>query len=121
MVAMLSLAVTASATPIGTLVGQGCIADFGDAAGCGTAQQGLTGARGVAVSPDGKSVYVTSVLGDAIVRFDRDTATGALTKQGCIADAGSAIGCSETQQGLDGARSVAVSPDGKTVYVASSQ
>jgi len=106
-------------TATGALTGQGCIADVGDAAGCGTTQQGLASANGVAVSPDGRSAYVAGFDDDAIVRFDRDTTTGALTGQGCIADVGDAAGCGTTQQGLDGAIAVAVSPDAKSVYVAS--
>src|SRR3954454_6043227 len=74
------------------LTPQGCIADVGDAAGCGTVQQGLDDVHGVAVSADGKSVYAVSNLDDAIVRFDRDAA-GALTPHGCIADVGDAAGC----------------------------
>ncbi len=106
-------------TTTGALTGAGCIADTGDIAGCGTTQQGLDGAQDVAVSPDGKSVYVSSFSDDAIVRFDRNTTTGALTGAGCIADTGDIAGCGTTQQGLDGAQDVAVSPDGKSVYVAS--
>src|SRR6266511_1697258 len=106
-------------TTTGALTPAGCIADVGDAAGCGTTQQGLGEAVGVAVTPDGKSVYVASQADDAIVRFDRNITTGALTPQGCIADVGDAAGCGTTQQGLDGATGVAVSPDGKSAYVAS--
>src|SRR6266542_3470455 len=106
-------------TTTGALTGQGCIADVNDFAGCGTTQQGLASADGVAVSPDGRSAYVAGFDDDAIVRFDRDTTTGALTGQGCIADVGDAAGCGTTQQGLDGAIAVAVSPDAKSVYVAS--
>src|SRR3954454_5961405 len=115
---MLSLAAPASATPIGTLVGQACFTDIGGTSGCAMTQ-GLASASAVAVSPDGKSAYVASVGDGAIVRFDRDTATGALTARGCVADAGDAAGCGGTQQGLGGAAGVAVSPDGKSVYVAS--
>jgi DNA-binding beta-propeller fold protein YncE len=113
-------------TATGALTPQGCISDVGDPAGCGATQQGLTGAHGVVVSPDGASVYVAAAFDDAtvaddsaIVRFDRDTATGALTPQGCISDAGDPAGCGATQQGLGGASGVAVSPDGDSVYVAS--
>src|SRR6266540_3693303 len=105
-------------TTTGALTGQGCIADVNDFAGCGTTQQGLNGADGVAASPDGRSVYVTSLQDRAVVRFDRDTATGALTGQGCIADVGDAAGCGTTQQGLASANGVAVSPDGRSAYVA---
>jgi sugar lactone lactonase YvrE len=113
LIAGVALAATGDLTP------RGCIADVGDVAGCGTTEQGLDGAFGVAVSPDGKSAYVVSISDDAIVRFDRDTTTGALTAQGCIADPPDAAGCGASQQGLAGANGVAVSPDGKSVYVAS--
>jgi len=103
----------------GAPTGHGCIADVGDAAGCGTTQQGLDGARSVALSADGKSAYVASDTDDAIVRFDRNTTTGALTPQGCIGDAGDFPGCGTTQQGLLWATGVAVSADGTSVYVAS--
>ena len=77
----------------------GCVLDDGDTvpAGCSQAQ-GLAAARGVAVSPDGKSVYVVSGADKAIVRFDRSE-TGVLTPAGCIGDAGTSS-CSSTQQGL---------------------
>jgi DNA-binding beta-propeller fold protein YncE len=100
----------------GALTPQGCIAEVGDAAGCGATAQGLDGAQGVAVSPDGASVYAAS--GGAIVRFDR-AANGALTPQGCIADVGDLAGCGATAQGLHGAEGVAVSPDGTSVYAVS--
>ncbi len=104
----------------GALTPEGCISDVGDPAGCGATQQGLAGVGGIAVAADGRSVYAASVADNAIVRFDCDPATAALTPAGCIADVGAA-GCGQTQQGLDGARSVAVSsPDGRSVYVTSS-
>jgi DNA-binding beta-propeller fold protein YncE len=103
----------------GGLAAAGCIADAGDPAGCGVSEQGLSSAFGVAVTSDGRSVYVASEADSAIVRFDRDPATLALTPAGCISDAGDAAGCGATQQGLGGARGVAVAPDGRSVYVAS--
>src|SRR6266540_3837723 len=118
-IAALSIAVATALASTGALTPQGCIADVGDLAGCGTTQQGLAAAFGVATSPDGKSVYVASEIDDAVVRFDRNTTTGALTPPGCIADVGDAAGCGTTQQGLGEAVGVAVTPDGKSVYVAS--
>ena len=108
-------------TTTGVLTAAGCIADVGsNPAGCGTTAKGLLGAADVAVSPDGKSVYVAA-NGTAIVRFARDTTSGALTFQGCTADVGNNFdGCGATTKGLNGARAVAVSADGKSVYVASS-
>ncbi len=57
----------------GDLTPQGCIADTGDFAGCGTTQQGLSGAKGVAVSPDGKSVCVASQFDAAIGCCERQS------------------------------------------------
>ncbi len=103
----------------GALTPQGCIADVGDAAGCGATQQGLDEARGVAASADGNSVYVAGREDSAIVRFNRDPASGAITPQGCIADIGDPAGCGTTAQGLESAESVAVSADGNSVYASS--
>ena len=75
--------------------------------------------RGIAVSPDGRSVYGGSNSDDAIARFDRDPGTGALTPQGCVDDDDTgADACAQSADGLDGAIGVAVSPDGDSVYVA---
>ena len=78
----------------------------------------MAGAQRVAISPDGKSVYVASLLDRAIVRFDRDVKTGALTPRGCIGDIGM-TDCETNAQGLNGAEGVVVSPDGKSVHVGS--
>lgn len=85
------------------------------------------GSRAIAISPDGRNVYVASALSDAIAVFDRNPVTGALTqpkgKAGCVASVvghakGVARGCG-LAIGLDGANSVAVSPDGRDVYATS--
>ena len=104
----------------GVLTAAGCFADV-SLANCGGVENraaGLLGAFGVAVSPDGASVYVASgtLTSGAIVRFDRDPATGALTPRGCIQYTGG-TDCVETTAGLHGATSVAVSRDGRSVYV----
>lgn len=104
----------------GALTKQGCIrdSDNGSSATCGPTQQGLDGAHNVTVSPDGKSVYVAAGgTGGGVVRFDRDTLTGALTGQGCISDDGTAVGCATTQQGLAKSYAIVASPDNKSVYV----
>ena len=76
------------------------------------------------MSADGRSVYAATgeeLSDNAIVRFDRDTTTGALTPAGCIDDNDTgADACAGSADGLDGASSVAVSADGRSAYAASS-
>jgi DNA-binding beta-propeller fold protein YncE len=95
----------------------GCIAAKG-AGGCAAAG-GLNGPNSVAVSADGKNVYATSVISDAVTTFRRKPSTGALTQprggSGCIANR-AAPGCA-TGRALDGPDVVTVSPDGDNVYV----
>ena len=71
---------------------------------------GLNGVEGVVVSPDGRSVYASGVVDDAVAAFTRDPVTGALGFVEVERDAVNGV------NGLDGTSSVAVSPDGKHVY-----
>jgi DNA-binding beta-propeller fold protein YncE len=107
----------------GALTPIDCVDDAGAGQGpdsCSQTADGLDGAISVAVSPDGRSVYAASLDDDAVVRFDRDAESGALTPQGCVDDDDTgAAQCSQSASGLDGARSIAVSPDGGSVYAAS--
>jgi len=79
------------------------------------------GSRAIALSPDGKSVYVASSQSDAIAIFRRNPRDGTVTQPkgpaGCVAAKG-AEHCG-TAIGLDGPNSVAVSPDGRNVYATS--
>ncbi len=79
------------------------------------------GSNAVAVSRDGRNVYVAASNSDAIAVFRRNARTGALTQRsgsaGCIAARG-AGGCARALA-LDGPNSVAVSADGKNVYATS--
>jgi DNA-binding beta-propeller fold protein YncE len=123
--ATVALAVWATAVwALGELVQKpgttGCIAqDVSE--GCRTGA-GLAAPAHVAVSPDGKSVYVASVNSDAVAIFDRDLQSGGLTQPGgtagCISESGTGGACQDGKA-LLGAADVAISPDGKSVYVAS--
>jgi DNA-binding beta-propeller fold protein YncE len=118
----------AAADKAGALVqlggNEGCLVDHSKPiAGCGIgrALEGpgpFMGSRAIALSPDGKNVYVASSGSDAVAVFKRNRRTGALRQPkgaaGCVAARG-ANGCG-TAVGLDGPNSLAVSPDGRTVY-----
>jgi DNA-binding beta-propeller fold protein YncE len=105
----------------------GCLVDrSAPSRGCGSARAlkgpGVGfGSRAIAVSPDGRNVYVASSKSNAIAIFRRNAKTGKLTQPkgpaGCIASQGPSS-CA-TAVGLDGPNSVAVSPDGRNVYVTS--
>lgn len=72
---------------------------------------GLDGASDIAVSPDGKNLYITA-SGDGLTVFSRDASTGALSYLGMERNRASGV------TGLDGLSSVAISPTGRTVYAA---
>jgi 6-phosphogluconolactonase (cycloisomerase 2 family) len=82
----------------------------------------------IALSDDGKSLYVAGSWDGAIAQFDRNPSTGALTYHGCVAGltdvgpAGSGAcalipGASSNGAGLSYPHSLAVSADGKSLYV----
>ncbi|MBK8987616.1 MAG: beta-propeller fold lactonase family protein [Chloroflexi bacterium] len=69
---------------------------------------GLDGPEGIAVSPDGRHIYVAANNGDSVVIFYRDS-DGFVGYEDTVTDG----------TNLDGARRLAVSPDGANVYIAS--
>jgi predicted outer membrane repeat protein len=74
---------------------------------------GLDAATSVALSPDSQHVFATAYNDDAVTVFERDAATGLLTFVEAVKrDSGSGL------PALNGARDVAVSPDGRTVIAA---
>jgi len=97
----------------------GCISESG-VGGCQSGKA-LNRANSVAVSPDGKNVYVASIVSNAVAIFKRSP-DGTLEQlpgtAGCISQSGGLVGCSPGN-GLTFAFGLSVSPDGKNVYVAS--
>ncbi len=73
---------------------------------------GLAQPRSVMVSPDGAHVYVAAEADDAVGVFSRNTNTGELTFEQVVRDGVGGV------DGLDGARSVAITPDGTLVIAA---
>jgi len=109
----------------------GALRQLAGVAGCLSASSSRTGtqcgvARGilypssVTVSPDGRNVYLAS-WGGLIAAFGRDRRTGALRQlpgtAGCLVDPGWSIqGCAPARL-LPRPTAIAVSPDGRNVYV----
>jgi 6-phosphogluconolactonase (cycloisomerase 2 family) len=97
-------------------------------AGCivGTATPGcdsgpaLGGADAIAISPDGRFVYVGAGTADALLVFSRDAATGRLTP---LAGAAGCLRANRTNctpvTGIDGPSAIAITPDGTSLYVSS--
>lgn len=85
---------------------------------------GLNSPYGVTISPDGKNVYTAAYADEAIAEFSRNTETGALKQlsgvNNCITSGSTGLtGCNtEKALGLERAIGVAISPDGRNVYVA---
>jgi 6-phosphogluconolactonase (cycloisomerase 2 family) len=96
----------------------GCIATTA-VAGCSTGSS-LAGADAVAISPDGRFVYIAGGTADSLLTFSRDAATGRLTQlagaAGCLRSGRTDCG---PVTGMDGPAAIAISPDGAFLYVAS--
>jgi DNA-binding beta-propeller fold protein YncE len=78
----------------------------------------LAGASGVVFSPDGRFAYVAAKRASGVTWLARDAATGALTQAGCLKQTVRAGERCAQAVPLDGARAIAISPDGAHVYVA---
>jgi DNA-binding beta-propeller fold protein YncE len=100
----------------------GCIAK-GGAEGCGRARA-LAGPVDLALTPNGRGVYVASSISDAVAILRRDRTTGALTQSvsraGCISQNGGGGRCA-VGRGLNEVWGVALSPDGRNVYAVSAK
>lgn len=98
---------------------QGCVSADGSGGDC-TVAAALMPVTGLAISPDGTTLYAAVDHGatdtaDGVVVFSRSTATGALTPASCVTTSGT-LGCSAAAWLAD-ASSVAISADGGSVYV----
>lgn len=90
-----------------------------DAGGGGCKTLGIMKPSGIAISPDGKSLYLSDFDGGEIATFDIDEATGLLTRktgaEGCMAWYGNGTDCAVSPAATLSSL-LQVSPDGKNVY-----
>ena len=106
--------------------GSGACAQIPSASQFGV-NSGIENPTALALSPDGRSLYLASNV--AVATFARDASTGALTYRGCLTGdkregPSGSNACAETRSatktgsrsGLDGLLSLAPSPDGKSLY-----
>jgi DNA-binding beta-propeller fold protein YncE len=102
--------------PGGQMAYDGCVSQYG-AHGC-AAVRSFAGPGDVAVSRDGRSVYVTAATSNAVTHLDRLQPDGQIVFRSCVADRGE-NGCADLP-GLPLAqpRAIALSPDGSSAYVA---
>ena len=104
------------------LGGKGACVRGGDDAGACLDGRALLGADALAISPDGSTLYAAAKDIDAVAVMQRDPTTGALSQQpgqtGCIRLNGG-LGCA-TARALAQPSALAITPDGRDLYVASS-
>jgi DNA-binding beta-propeller fold protein YncE len=92
-----------------------CLAEYRER-GCSRMPNGylLDEVTGLAISPDGRSVYAVSDIGIAVFKRGPD---GSLSPESCLES--NSEGCREPKHFPSGGEAVTVSPDGHAVYVVS--
>jgi hypothetical protein len=110
-------------TETGLLIEASCIGHEVTSACAAKGAKGLHEPYGVAISPNGKNVYVASNGDGAVAEFSRNTTTGALTQLASANDCISSSALSEcgtiiAGKELERAIGLVVSPDERNVYVA---
>jgi DNA-binding beta-propeller fold protein YncE len=118
-----ALAILKRDAATGAITETGCLSSDGTdgrdgASGACTPTASLLGADGVAVSPDGLTVFVTADFSASVVAFARDPATGSLSRLGCFQGRPPAGSSCPPANLFVSSGAVATSADNKALYVA---
>ena len=106
--------------PGGQITFAGCVSNDGSGGLCADVPGAPMDALSeIALSPDGRQLYVTAFLSDAVTVLDRAPG-GQITFAGCVSDDGSGGACADPPGPLTKPVDARVSPDGGNVYVTSS-
>ncbi|HEV2923202.1 MAG TPA: hypothetical protein VGW98_04150 [Solirubrobacteraceae bacterium] len=111
---------TGAISAAGCLSSDGTDGRDGETGAC-TPTPSLLGADGVAVSPDGLTVYVTSKSSASVVAFARDPATGVLSRLGCMQGSPRPGSPCRSANVFVSSSGVAVSADNTALYVSAPQ
>ncbi|MFN8151121.1 MAG: hypothetical protein U0R24_08345 [Solirubrobacterales bacterium] len=120
-VALVALGASPAVAATGDLTFAGCVAND-STQGCTDIPNSPLGGAEVVVSPDGRSVYASGVdaLNNGIISEFSRAADGSLAYLGCIGD-NSSQGCTDVPGApLRGLSQITLSPDGRSLYAASS-
>jgi len=99
----------------GALEQRGCLKSFAWPGERCTVAPMLGGASGVAVSADGRFVFLSASTSGAISTYRRDADSGALERVSCVSDTGSDGLCTNVNA-LRGVGDLVIAPDGRTLY-----
>ncbi len=118
-----SLAIFKREPTTGALSEVGCWSSDGTdgrdgASGACTPTPTLLGADGIAVSPDGATVYVSSSFSGAVAAFARNSADGSLTRIGCLQFAPPEGSPCRPANVFPGSGALVVNPNNRSIYVA---
>jgi DNA-binding beta-propeller fold protein YncE len=116
LVPLILLCAAPASAATGDLTFKGCLAKFVVSPCTAVPSEVLDGGRDVAISPDGKLIFVADG-NDSVVGFKRSLADGSISYASCV-DNSSEPGCTHMSPTVLGPpRSLAFSPDGASLYV----